>query len=44
LKYCPQIKNKEAEAAVRPVSAPVTKQAFKAPTNVFAIQRRKRER
>jgi hypothetical protein len=37
LKYCPQIKNKEAEAAVRPVSAPVTKQAFKAPTNVFAM-------
>jgi hypothetical protein len=37
LKYCPQIKKKEAEAAVRTVSAPVTKQAFKAPTNVFAM-------
>ena len=37
LKYCPQIKNKEAGAASRPVSAPVTKQAFKAPTNVFAM-------
>lgn len=37
LKYCPQIKNKEAGATSRPVSAPVTKQAFKAPTNVFAM-------
>ena len=35
LKYCPQIKNKEPEAASRP--QPVTKQAFKAPTNVFAM-------
>jgi len=37
LKYCPQIKNKEAGATSRQVSAPVTKQAFKAPTNVFAM-------
>jgi hypothetical protein len=37
LKYCPQIKNKEAGDAVRPAPAPVTKQAFKAPTNVFAM-------
>ena len=37
LKYCPQIKNKETEATSRQVSAPVTKQAFKAPTNVFAM-------
>ena len=39
MKYCPQIKNKEAGDAVRPAPAPapVTKQAFKAPTNVFAM-------
>ena len=39
LKYCPQIKKKESEteAASHPVSAPVTKPAFKAPTNVFAM-------
>jgi hypothetical protein len=37
LKYCPQIKNKETGTASRQVSAPVTKQAFKAPVNVFAM-------
>ena len=35
LKYCPQIKKKESEAEA--ASHPVSKPAFKAPTNVFAM-------
>jgi hypothetical protein len=39
LKFCPQIKKKEAESetVVRTVTKPASKQAFKAPTNVFAM-------
>ena len=38
LKFCPQIKKKENEAAApASVTKPAIKQAFKAPTNVFAM-------